>query len=54
MYNLISIFEGHDKQIFSVAIDPSGSIVVTAGRDKKLKFWKIEEDKLELINTIVT
>lgn len=41
VFNSVSFIEGHDKQIFSVSINIKGSLVVTGGRDKKIKFWEI-------------
>jgi WD40 repeat protein len=51
---LVSIFEAHEKQIFSVGINPKGTLCVSGGRDKKLNFWSIEENGLKLLTSIVT
>ena len=54
LYKLVSIFEAHEKQIFSVGINPKGTLCVSGGRDKKLNFWSIEKNGLKLLTSIVT
>ena len=34
------ILNAHRGQVFAVAVTPSGRVVITGGRDGKIKLWK--------------
>ena len=47
-WRLLTRFKAHDREIFAASWAPSGSSFATAGRDKKVKLWRVIEQTCEL------
>ena len=45
-------FKGHDNSVFTLCYHPELPILVSAGRDARLKFWDVDRD-YELVEEIV-
>lgn len=50
-WRLVSRFKAHDREIYAAAWAPCGTIFATAGRDKKVKTWRIagEDEECRLV-----
>lgn len=40
-YKCVKTLYGHDHSVSSVAFLPSGDIIISASRDKTIKFWEV-------------
>ena len=47
-WRLMTRFKAHDREIFAASWAPCGTVFATAGRDKKIKLWRVVGDECEL------
>lgn len=52
-FNIIGKLAENEAKIVSVDLSKDGNYVATGGADKKIKLWKIENEKLTLLKTYV-
>ena len=47
-WRLVTRFKAHDREIFAASWAPCGTLFATAGRDKKVKLWRVVGDECAL------
>jgi hypothetical protein len=52
-FQLRNAWEAHKSSVFALRGDPSGSILLSGGRDAHLKIWKAQSSKFSLTESIV-
>ncbi len=40
---MVGVFEGHETQVCTVSIDPTGKIIASGGGDNTVSLWNIED-----------
>jgi elongator complex protein 2 len=46
-WRLLTRFKAHDREIYAASWAPCGALFATAGRDKKVKIWRVVDDACE-------
>jgi elongator complex protein 2 len=46
-WRLLTRFKAHDREIYAASWAPCGALFATAGRDKKVKIWRVVDDVCE-------
>ena len=44
-WHLLTRFKAHDREIYAACWAPCGTLFATAGRDKKIKLWRVAGDE---------